>query len=659
MNTPPASAGEDIGPLPPDLCPYASVWHPRTLLDWDPKEDPDADFNRSRVPLAKRVRNLKVAANANARPEARLVSLAEFHETSKNPSQGAPTWKYYAFGYWQYVDIVVAFGGSLKEGLILAPNPTIIDAAHRNGVKVYGSIFFPAGSDEDHRQQLRDFVRKKVSGHQVTFPVAHKLVEVARTYGFDGWFVNQETPASRIDRIGADMRAFMAYTRGLAPGQVDVMWYDSMIEDGSISYQNALTDANKMFFQDDGTQVADSMFLNYWWGADHLKGSAALARKLGRSPYDLYAGLELVEKYGDLDQVCPPGKEHRVSVGLYPAQRASMPSLGEIDSMKLEEYYRKESVFWVGPNGDPSDTTGATARTGVARCIPEYSPVCELPFVTSFNTGHGTDFYAQGDKVRVGGWHSLSLQDVLPTYRWIISGDGAGLTPSLAFDDAYHGGTSLLLQGAVEAGEPQLLRLYQAELPVAAGTRITVTAKSEAAHSLHLKAALAFTDDPTRFVLADLGDVTSTDWQTLTADLDIAHQGRAIAQIGLHLSATSATVAHSALRIGQLAVHQEPLTAPAAPTDPSVVSIAAGATDRGKALRLRWKEPAPTAPVHHFEVYRTRPKVFLAATTNTVCHVPELLRHGQETTTALEIVAVGPSGVPSAPATPAPTVTWP
>ena len=49
---------------------------------------------------------------------------------------------YFAFNYWQYTDLLVFWGGSAGEGIILAPNPGVIDAAHRNGVPVLGTIFF-------------------------------------------------------------------------------------------------------------------------------------------------------------------------------------------------------------------------------------------------------------------------------------------------------------------------------------------------------------------------------------------------------------------------------------------------------------------------------------------------------------------------------------
>ena len=109
--------------------------------------------------------------------------------TSNNPSQGSQTFDRFTFNYWQYVDLLVFWGGSAGEGLILAPNPGVIDAGHRNGVPVLGTVFFPPNVFGGDIQWVNDLVQ--TSGN--TYPVADKLIEVAEYYGFDGWFINQET----------------------------------------------------------------------------------------------------------------------------------------------------------------------------------------------------------------------------------------------------------------------------------------------------------------------------------------------------------------------------------------------------------------------------------------------------------------------------------
>lgn len=63
--------------------PYASHWHPDTLLTWDPATDPNASFNRSRVPLTPREQNAGLRANPNARVgEARIAACCVFADTS-------------------------------------------------------------------------------------------------------------------------------------------------------------------------------------------------------------------------------------------------------------------------------------------------------------------------------------------------------------------------------------------------------------------------------------------------------------------------------------------------------------------------------------------------------------------------------------------------
>ena len=52
----------------------------------------------------------------------------------------------------------------------------------------------------------------------------------------------------------------------------DWQFYDSLDASGQVSYQNALTPANKGCFD-----VCDGIFLNYWWNAEELAQSVALA----------------------------------------------------------------------------------------------------------------------------------------------------------------------------------------------------------------------------------------------------------------------------------------------------------------------------------------------------------------------------------------------
>ncbi len=129
--------------------PYASYWYPdslpagspgpgitwRSLKEWRAETDPDLAFNAAAVPLADRF--TPVPANGTARAgQARVQALVSFGPTSSHPSQGSATADYYALTHWAYIDELVFWGGSSGEGLILAPNAPVVDAAHRHGVPV-------------------------------------------------------------------------------------------------------------------------------------------------------------------------------------------------------------------------------------------------------------------------------------------------------------------------------------------------------------------------------------------------------------------------------------------------------------------------------------------------------------------------------------------
>ncbi|MGW4897566.1 endo-beta-N-acetylglucosaminidase [Kitasatospora sp. NPDC004240] len=608
--------------------PYASYWYPNTLLTWDPATDPDARFNRSRVPLQPRSSDPALRANPDARAgEGKIASLVSFGPTSNNPSQGSQGTDYYAFGYWQYVDKLVFWGGSAGEGLILAPNPTVIDTAHRNGVKVYGTVFFPPAAYGGQLQWVRDFVQKSGGA----YPVADKLAQVARYYGFDGWFINQETGGGDA-ALATELRELMRSTK--ARSDTEFMWYDAMTESGPVSWQNALTGANDAFLQESGRRTSDSMFLNFNWSASGLNSSRSLARSLGRSEYDLYSGID-TEANGyntsvSWNALFPPNQPHTTSLGLY------RPEWTWKSAADRADFHARDARYWVGPTGDPSDTTGSASWKGLASYVAESTPVTAKPFVTHFSAGQGDFYHSAGTRVATGGWNNLSLQDVPPTYHWLVDSAGSELTPSIDFTDAYEGGSSLRLTGRLDSANT--IRLYQTRLPVAADTRLSVVVKAPGGGADHLKAAVSFTDAPTTFTTLDLGPSTGTGWERRTLDLS-AYAGRTIAQLGLRVE--GADPAYD-VRIGQLAVYDGAVDAAAAPGGLTVL----GSTDVSatrRSLRLAWTGSTGGAPVHHYEVYRRNAdggRTFLGATPNDAYFVPQLDREGNEGATTVEVEAV-------------------
>ncbi|WP_423778509.1 endo-beta-N-acetylglucosaminidase, partial [Enterococcus faecium] len=176
-----------------------------------------------------------------------------------------------------------------------------------------------------------------------SFLAADKLLEVARFYGFDGWFINQETEGGDA-KTAQKMKEFLIYLQQHKPEGMQIMWYDSMTKDGGIRWQNALTDQNSSFLQDGKTRVSDSMFLNFWWRDQQSSNNKA--QELGSSPYDLYTGID-VEANGTStkvawDGIFPEGKAPLTSLGIY------RPDWAFKTAATMEEFYQKENEFWVG-----------------------------------------------------------------------------------------------------------------------------------------------------------------------------------------------------------------------------------------------------------------------------------------------------------------------
>lgn len=175
-----------------DNQPESSYWFPEDLLAWSFEKDPDAKYNVSQVPLAKRVDKKELPkANETQNEEMKVVALSIMNSsTSGNAPRGLNNFDANVFSNWQYVDQLVYWGGSSGEGIIVPPSPDVIDAAHKNGVPVLGTIFFPQTAHGGKIDWLDTFLEKDANGE---FPIVDKMIEVANVYGFDGWFINQET----------------------------------------------------------------------------------------------------------------------------------------------------------------------------------------------------------------------------------------------------------------------------------------------------------------------------------------------------------------------------------------------------------------------------------------------------------------------------------
>ena len=136
------------------------------LLKWEPGAREDDAINRGSVALASRRTGHLV--NEKASKEAKVQALSNTNSKAKDhASVGGEEFKAYAFDYWQYLDSMVFW-----EGLV--PTPDVIDAGHRNGVPVYGTLFFNWSNSIADQEKFAEALKQDPDG---SFPIARKLVD--------------------------------------------------------------------------------------------------------------------------------------------------------------------------------------------------------------------------------------------------------------------------------------------------------------------------------------------------------------------------------------------------------------------------------------------------------------------------------------------------
>lgn len=638
---PAARAAEPSGGLQP----YASYWYPRSLpsgspgpgvrwrslSEWRPEDDAELPFNRASVPLAARF--TPPPANGTARGgQARVSALVSFATTSANPSQGSATADYYALTHWAYLDELVFWGGSSGEGLILAPNAPVVDAAHRNGVPVLGTVFLPPAAYGGQLRWTRELVHRDAGGG---FPLAGKLIQVARAHGFDGWFLNAETGGGDA-RLGADMRDFVEHLRTHGEG-LRITWYDAMAISGDVAWQNELNDHNAPFFR-----AADTMFVNFGWNRAGLEASGKLAERARRSRYELWAGID-VEAAGwdtrvDWDALVPADGPHTASYGFYRPEWTWKSLPGE---RTPAAFHARDDRLWTGPSPDPSRPDPGPWRAPAAS-VADRSTLTALPFATSFNTGHGLGWYERGRRTSDAAWNHLGLQDRLPGRRWVVH--TAGARPAVGFDfaDAWRGGSSLLVDGGL--GEAATVELYAARLPLTRATVVELAHRTDPGSAgVRVELAVALEEGPYRFVFLPAGVLPpgGRGWSTAALRVGALLHGRAgrtIRALGVRLTAPDGGPVR--WRLGGLAVRATAPRAPGRPGRAAVTASRAGG-DGTAALRLAWG--AATGRVRHYELHQALPGGgfrFLGGTCGHAYYVPALRRTDGEAATRIDVRAV-------------------
>ncbi|XP_043820445.1 cytosolic endo-beta-N-acetylglucosaminidase isoform X2 [Dromiciops gliroides] len=394
------------------------------LLAWTPGSD-DA-FNIAMIPLAERQPPLQ-----SQRPRTLLCHDMKGGYLGDRFIQGSMTESPYVFYHWQCIDIFVYF----SHYTVTIPPVGWTNAAHKHGVSVLGT--FITEWTEGGR-----LCEKFLSGDPSSYKkVADQLVRIAQFFRFDGWLINIENTLS-MAAVG-NTPSFLRYLTDQLHQQVPgglVIWYDSVVKDGKLLWQNELNGNNSVFFES-----CDGIFTNYNWNEDHLKRMAYS----GVRKEDVYIGVDIFAR----GNVVGGGFDTNKSLDLirkYGLSAALFAPGWVYECLDNENFFQNQDRFW----------------SLLEQYLPTHS-ICSLPFVTSFCLGLGTRRFSYGQEETIGPWYHLSAQEIQPLYgNHKQESESGKVRIHSCLMDAWNGGSSVLVHGTIPSSTAKVsVRLFSLKVP--------------------------------------------------------------------------------------------------------------------------------------------------------------------------------------------------
>lgn len=613
--------------------PFSGCWHLDFVKSWSAANDPDARFNRSVIPLQPRFRDLTTAANPNQRDDAKITAAFIMSPMcSKTPSQGANDFLGFSPTYWQYLDMIVWSGGSAGEGIIIPPSAPVVDAAHRNGVKVLGQVFLTVTEFGGQPAWVKELV--KVENGEYVY--ARKLYEIAKYYGFDGWAINKKTPS---DDTPAEWAGFVAE------------FYKQAQQDNNTSMQIQFYDAGKDVtpYMEVVSHPGASYFMEF--GNATAPVIAAQMGLLQSAGYDkaaalekMYFGIECAQGgiggNGNYFKALFEKTKHNGSAALFNPEEGiwkieveallgTPDVVGEKAYAAMKKIVTNEGRFFTNVQQDPTVPAGwnSSSWPGLANAIAERSVIQTKPFITNFSAGQGKKRFVNGEQKAVQDWYHRGMQDIMPTWRWWIeapkTGSAKNIAVSIDWDDAYNQGTSLLVSGKLTANQDQRVRLYKTKLPIAAGDKLQLVYKASAGSVV---ADLGVSENSNAFTSFTLTpSTTSNGWMVAEVDLS-SLAGKTVSVIALNFKSGS-DVADFSARLGQLAIYPSGYAPGALQVNNLTIQNALKQT--GGDIRLLWDAPL-SSDISHYNIYFTQGgvKKLVGQTRSEAFYIPKFTRTG-------------------------------
>lgn len=485
------------------------------------------------------------------------------------------------YSMWNYTNLF----GSWNHGLFQAPGAWT-DAAHKNGTDIMSGIkFFESWTAGSGDGAYVNFIRTKNSDG--SYKYVKPMLNCLLYFGFDGINYNWEDNSySEPDVTGFHKALYKeAEKMGFNNFHAALYTQGSSLSDAAVDYLYGTTATGKTF----------DLFLNYSGGdfaAGNYEYSVQTAEKAMGTAEGLYGGGWIVSmnrnwrglvETSTYDwatgsfQYRPSETVKRIGICLWGEHGDSRFWSYNSGSDALNAQYNYQRLLERGFSGGNRSPLNRPAITnsghewegenalkkfhGLASFIPERSAIQgNLPFLTHFNLGNGERYNYKGKKT-AGTWYNMANQDVVPTYRWLVYGEGTetvsnALQPEFTHIDSYNGGSCLLLKGQSAAQGVDVV-LFRTDLNVSAANPIAkVALKTKQAGESNLYLIVKVNNQWKEVAVGATDDKT---WQEKQVSLPV-NMGDRITHIGLR--AKNVTDKYNVL-VGKLELNDDVKATPA------------------------------------------------------------------------------------------------
>ncbi|PPR04914.1 hypothetical protein CVT24_007158 [Panaeolus cyanescens] len=388
---------------------------------------------------------------------------------------------------------------SFSHHRVTIPPPGWISAAHRQGVKMLGTLIFEGGAEEDCLRLVIGKLPTSKTGQvepglKLNLPMSpyysRVLAEIARDRGFDGYLLNFECPLQGGFEQTRSLSAWITLLQSEILDKVgphgEVSWYDSVIIDGRLAWQDRLNSLNLPFFLSSST-----FFSNYTWSPDYplttaqyfMSLDSTLTENTPESPskiapknlQDIYMGVDVWGRgshggggfgcYKAISHISP--NSLGLSVALF-GQAWTWESEQDKPGWNWDKWWEYDSKLWVGPVSGTVDVPEVPPRRpNELPCVHgPFQPLsaffdrrsppdpANVFFWTNFCPGSGVLWFSEGSKVfqSDNGWTDVDKQtsvgDLIwprPVLQWEDEREDTipEALSAFCFDDAWNGGNSV------------------------------------------------------------------------------------------------------------------------------------------------------------------------------------------------------------------------